>query len=236
LSAQTDEDADLSRIPQRPVGQVYDQARWFTAEEKETVQNELGRLFTENDIDIYLVTLKKIPPQGAETFARTLGEAWARSPVWCIVFQVPGDPDGFHVEAGGEEIDRGLIDQTLKEAIQRARRENTEKERVMAAWKECSEGLRFLHAASMRYNEKRVVATDEYLANQRQGKFRRWVLIALSAVGLLFLLAVFVFIVFRIKAKRCIFIFPETSWNKRFLGPHSGGSGIVVNYRRKKLK
>lgn len=229
-------DDDVSRIPSRPAGQIMDQARWFTAEEKESAQNELGRLFSENNIDIYLVTLKKLPPQGAETFTRSLGEAWARSPVWCVVFQVPGDPAGFHVEAGGVQIDRGQIDQALKEAIRRARRENSEKDRAMAAWRECSESLRFIYASRLRTNEKRVEARGEYFDNQKKSKFRKRAIIAAAIAGFLLLLGGIFFTIRKIRSKRLSYVFPDTSWRTRFQAPHSGGSGIVVNYRRKRLK
>ncbi len=230
------DDVDNSRIPSRPGGQILDQARWFTAEEREAAQNELGQLLSESNIDIYLVTMEKLPPQGVETFTRTLGETWARSPVWCVVFQVPGDPAGFHVEAGGEQMDLKQIDQALKEAIRRARRENSEKDRIMAAWRECSESLRFIHASRLRLHERRVDATHNYYDNLEKEKLRKRTYIAAGVAGFLFLLALIVIITKRIKSKRAIFVFPETSWRIRFQGPHSGGSGIVVNYRRKNLK
>lgn len=235
-AAHAQDGVDVSRIPSRPPGQILDQARWFTEDEKESAREELGRLFTENNIDIYLVTLEKLPPQGAETYTRTLGNTWARSPVWCIIFQVPGDPAGFHVEAGGVEMHQAYVDQTIKEAIRRARRENTEKDRVMAAWRECSENLRFIYASRQRTNEKQADANQEYFANQKKSKFRKRAYIAAGAGGLLVLLAVIIFIVRRIRAKRATYVFPETSWRTRFQGPHSGGSGIVVNYRSKRLK
>lgn len=237
LHAQSDSTGvDASRIPARPPGHVLDQARWLTAEEKEAAQGELSQRFTENNIDIYLVTLRKLPPQGAETFARTLGEAWARSPVWCVVFQVPGDPAGFHAEAGGVDMDLAAIDQTLKEAVRRARRENSEKDRFTAAWRECSEGLRYIHGARLRQNKRNVDATKEYFADKKQGKFRRWATIAAAAAGLLFLAAASALVVLRIRSRRATYTFPGTSWRTRFQGPHSGGSGIVVNYRRKRLR
>ncbi|MFK7910746.1 MAG: hypothetical protein AB8F34_09085 [Akkermansiaceae bacterium] len=237
LFAQTDEEAsDVSMIPARPAGHVLDQARWFTPEEREQARNELSQRLSENDIDIYLVTLDKLPPQGAESFTRALGESWSRSPIWCIVFQVPGDPAGFHVEAGGVDMDLKQIDQTLKEAVRRARRENTEKERVVAAWRECSEGLRFIYGARMRTNERRVDATKNYFADLEKKRIRKRIYIAAGVTGFLLSVAMLWFIIHRTKSRRAVFTFPETSWRTRFQGPHSGGSGIVVNYRRKKLK
>lgn len=237
VMAQAEEgDDDVSQIPQRPVGQILDGARWFSAEEKESAQKELDRLFTENQIDVYLVTLAKQPPQGALTYARKLGESWSRAPVWCVVFHVPGDPAGFHVEYGGVEIDRKQMDQAVTEASKRANRENTEKDRVMAAWKECSEELRFVHASGKLFNERVVEVKKEMRSDHARNQKLKKLIPAVALAGLIFLAIVTYFIVRTTRSKRFTFVFPETSWRTRFQGPHSGGSGIVVNYRRKRLK
>lgn len=238
VTAQMDDgdEVDLSQIPTRPVGQILDAARWFSRVEKESAQSELNRLYQENDIDVYLVTSPKMPPQGSETYARNLGEAWSRAPVWCVVFHVPGEAAGFHVEAGGVEMAREKIDRAVAEACTRARKENTEKDRVMAAWKECSEGLRFVHASGKLSNE-RVVEVRNGMAADYVWKQKLKKIIPVAAIGVLIILAAMVYFVVRtIRAKRFSFVFPETTWRTRFQGPHSGGGGIVVNYRGKSLK
>ena len=117
LQAQDDDlDDDDSSIPQRPYNQILDLARWLSLTEKEAIQIELCRLFQENQIDVFLVTRATQPPQGAQTYARILGETWSKAPVWCVVFYVPGDPSGFHVEAGGVEINREEVDRAVEEA------------------------------------------------------------------------------------------------------------------------
>ena len=236
-NAQDDELVDdASQIPHRPYGHILDVARWLTLEEKGATQRELTRLFDENKIDVYLVTLPKQPPQGAQTYSRKLGEAWSRAPVWCVVFHVPGDPSGFHVEAGGVEIDRQEIEKAIAEASKRARREGSEKERVMAAWKECSEGLRFLHASGQRYNERVVKVKKEMRTDIVEGKLQKKIIIAAAGGGAVLLALFLYFLIRMIRKRRFKFEFPETSWRTRFQGPHSGGSGIVVNFRSKRLK
>ncbi len=226
---------DLSQIPMRPVGQILDAARWFSRAEKESAQSELDRLFKENDIDVYLVTSEKNPPQGPKTYARKLGEAWSRAPVWCVVFHVPGEASGFHVEAGGVEMAREKIDRAVDEACRRARKENTEKDRVMAAWRECSEGLRFVHASGKLHNDRVVKVRKEMVADYVwKQKLKK--IIPVAAIGALIILTAMVCFVMRtIRAKRFSFVFPDTTWRTRFQGPHSGGGGIVVNYHGKKL-
>ena len=236
VDAQSDDAGGSDVIPSRPVGHVHDEARWFTLGEREIAQKELGQRFSENNIDIYLVTLDEVPSQGAQAYARSLGASWSRSPVWCVVLKIPGDPEGFYVEAGGVDMDRELIDQTLKEAIRRARRENTEKEQVISAWRECSEGLRFIHGAQSRFNEMQAEAMKKYLAEQRKKQFYRRIILAIGLLGLLVFLVVVVLLVRKLRARKAVYLFPDTSWRTRFQGPHSGGSGIVVNYQRKKLK
>lgn len=230
------EDADVSRIPQRPVGHIHDAARWLDPAEKEFMGAELARLLNENQIDVFLVTRSKLPPQGPETYARILGEAWSKAPVWCVVFQVPGDPAGFHVEAGGVETDRSKIELALKDAIRRARKENSEKDRFMAAWQECSQGLRFVHQSGKRFNERFVDAKKKYISEHHDRRFRTKVMIVAVVAGLFVLMGIVAVTIFVIRKRRFTFEFPETSWRKRFRAPHSGGSGIVVNYRGKRLK
>jgi len=229
-------DDDVSVIPSRPVGQILDLAHWFSEEEKEEAQRELGRLFAENQIDVYLVTRKKIPPQGVQTYARKLGETWSRAPVWCVVFHVPGDPAGFHVEAGGVEIKRKQIEQAVQEACRRARKENTEKDRVMAAWQECSQGLRFIYAQGQRRNEQLVEKKKEWREETRFKMTYKKVLLISGGIVLLALASAFWIIWKYLKRKNFSYTFPETVWRTRYLGPHSGGGGVVVNFKRKRLK
>ncbi len=227
---------DMSLVPPRPAGRILDSAHWFTPSEKESARKELNRLFTENEVDVYLVTLPKKPPQGAQTYARMLGRAWSRAPVWCVVFHVPGDPGGFHVEAGGIEVRRGKIDLAIADAVKRARREISEKDRVMAAWKECSEGLRFVHASGKRRNEQVVEVRKNYFAGETEKKQRLKLLLVAAATGLVALLLV-AFVLYRLlRRRRFSYLFPETSWRTRFKGPYSGGSSIIVNYRSKRVK
>jgi len=227
---------DISQIPQRPVNHILDAARWFSLNEKESVGSELARIYKENEIDVYVVTLSKNPPQGAQTYTRKLGESWSRSAVWCVVLYVPGDPSGFHIEAGGVDVKRVEIEQAVAEASKRARMEMTEKDRVIAAYRECSESLRFMHSQSKRMNER--VVKRKIVQQIDRVKLRRetGIIIAVVAIGTL-LLALGASMVFCwLKRRRAVFEFPKTNWRTRFEGPHSGGSGIVVNYRRKRLK
>jgi len=229
---------DASMIPARPPGHILDLARWFSGVEKEQAEKGLASLYQNQQIDMYLVTRDELPPQGAEFYARKLGKAWSRSPVWCVVFHVPGDPAGFHVEAGIVEMNPELVDQAIAEGSKRARREATEKDRVMAAWRECSEELRFLHAMGKRYNEKRAENWDEmvkeWIADQRRKKILKVVII-----GGTFLLVVVTFVVVSLIRKKRVpkaYQFPETSWRKRYQAPHSGGGGIVASYRVSKIE
>jgi len=237
VQAQDDDlDDDISSIPQRPYNQILDLARWLSLTEKEAAQIELSRLLQENQIDVFLVTRATQPPQGAETYARKLGETWSKAPVWCVVFHVPGDPSGFHVEAGGVEIDREEVDQAVEEACKRARRESTEKDRVMAAWKECSEGLRFVHASGKLYNERVVEVKKQMRSEIVEDKKRNKIILVAVAVGFLLFLLISYGLIRMLRKRKYSFEFPETTWQTRFQGPHSGGSGIVVNYRSKRLK
>ena len=140
-------DVDDSIIPQRPPSHIFDPAKWLSPDEEDSIQLQLAKQYKEHEIDIYIVTRAKQPVQGAKTYARALGEAWSRAPVWCIIFYVPGDPSGFKVEAGGLGLDPARVNRAVSEASRRARREMTEKDRVMAAWGECAEVLRFMHNA-----------------------------------------------------------------------------------------
>ncbi len=229
-------DDDASLIPQRPYNQILDLARWLSLAEKEAAQKELSRLYQENQIDVFLVTRATQPPQGAETYARKLGETWSKAPVWCVVFHVPGDPSGFHVEAGGVEINREKVDQAVEEACKRARRESTEKDRVMAAWKECSEGLRFVHASGKLYNERVVEVKKKMRSGMVENKRRNQIILAAAALGILLFLLISYGLICMLRKSNYSFEFPETTWRTRFQGPHSGGSDIVVNYRSKRLK
>ena len=223
---------DVSKIPERPPGHILDLARWFSLAEKEQAEKELARLYRENQIDMFLVTRSEHPPQGAESYARSLGKAWSRSPVWCVVFHVPGDPAGFHVQAGGAYMKPKGVDLVIAEGSKRAMRESTEKERVMAAWKECSQGLRFMHAVVKRQSEK-VAEQNEVLRNEWIADQRRKKILKVAIVGGTFLLAAVTFVVVSLIRKKSVpksYQFPETSWRKRYQAPHSGGGGIVVSF------
>ena len=226
-------ESDSSVIPLRPPGHILDPAKLFSLAEKEQTNKELARLYKEQQIDLYIVTRKQQPPQGAANYARALGKAWARSPVWCVIVQVPGDPEGFHAQAGIVEVKSELVEGVIAKASKRAKRESTEKERVLAAWRDCSIELRFLYATVKRYNEKRAEQWEEmrqqWIAENRRKKIRRVAILGGSVV----LLVVFVSGVIVVRRKRALvaFEFPETSWRKRYQAPHSGGGGIVARSR-----
>jgi hypothetical protein len=227
---------DDSSVSQRPYNQILDLARWLSLTEKEATQIELCRLFQENQIDVFPVTRATQPPQGAQTYARKLGETWSKAPVWCVVFHVPGDPIGFHVEAGGVEINREKVDRAVEEACKRARRESTEKDRVMAAWKECSEGLRFVHASGELHNERVVEVKKQMRTGMVEDKKRNEIILVVAAVALLLFLLISCGLIRMLRKRKYTFEFPETTWQTRFQAPHIGGGCIVVNYRSKRLK
>ena len=224
---------DSSTIPQRPPAHFLDQARWFSLAEKEQTAKELERIYQEQKIDLYIVTRKQQPPQGAANYARALGKAWARSPVWCVIFQVPGDPEGFHVQAGITEVKPELVAAVMAKASKTAKRESTEKERVMVAWRDCALELRFLYAQIKRYNEKQAEQWEEmrqqWIAEHRRKKILKVVVLGAGVV----LLVVIIWVVIMVRRKRALkaFEFPETSWRKRYQAPHSGGGGIVARSR-----
>jgi len=229
-------DVDDSVIPQRPPSHVFDPAKWLSPDEEDSIQDELARELRDHEIDIYIVTRAKQPVQGAKTDARTLGETWSRAPVWCVIFYVPGDPSGFHVQAAGLGLDPARVNRAVAEASKRARREMTEKDRVMAAWSECAEVLRFMHGARDlsvdalvdRQNELR----GEWISKE---KWKRIIMVGL--VGFVILLAAVLYYVFTgRKKKKCpaVYHFPDTAWRRRYQAPFSGGGGVVANSRRKK--
>ena len=229
-------DVDDSIIPQRPPSHIFDPAKWLSPDEEDSIQLQLAKQYKEHDIDIYIVTRAKQPVQGAKTYARALGEAWSRAPVWCVIFYVPGDPSGFHVQAGGLGLDPARVNRAVSEASRRARREMTEKDRVMAAWGECAEVLRFMHNARDLSNEavaeKRNELRGEWISKE---KWKR--IIMVSGIGLLVLLVASAYFFFSsTRKKRCpaVYHFPDTAWRKRYQAPYSGGSGVVASCRRKK--
>ena len=229
-------DVDDSVIPQRPPSHVFDPAKWLSPDEEDSIQDELARELRDHEIDIYIVTRAKQPVQGAKTYARTQGETWSRAPVWCVIFYVPGDPSGFHVQAAGLGLDPARVNRAVAEASKRARREMTEKDRVMAAWSECAEVLRFMHGARDlsvdalvdRQNELR----GEWISKE---KWKRIIMVGL--VGFVILLAAVLYYVFTGRQKKkcpAVYHFPDTAWRRRYQAPFSGGGGVVANSRRKK--
>ena len=62
-------------------------------------------------------------------------------------------------------------------------------------------------------------------------------IIPVAAVSALIILTALVYFVVRTtRARRFRYVFPETTWRTRFQGPHSGGGGIVVNFRGESLR
>ena len=231
-------DVDDSVIPQRPPSHVFDPAKWLSPVEEDQIQSELARQLKDHEIDSYIVTRAKQPVQGAKTYARTLGETWSRAPVWCVIFYVPGDPAGFHVQAAGLGLDPARVNRAVAEASKRARREMTEKDRVMAAWSECAEVLRFMHGARDlsvealvdKQNERR----EEWISNE---KWKRIIMVGL--IGLVIILAALAYYIFAGKRKKkCppVYQFPDTAWRRRYQAPFSGGGGVVASSRRKKAR
>ncbi len=229
-------DVDDSVIPQRPPSHIFDPAKWLSPDEEDRIQNELARELRDHEIDIYIVTRAKQPIQGAKTYARTLGETWSRAPVWCVIFYVPGDPSGFHVQAAGLGLDPVRVNRAVAEATKRARREMNEKDRVMAAWSECAEVLRFMHNA-------RDLSVDAVVEkqNERRGewiskeKWKRIIIVGLS--GLIIIAAALAYYLFTGRQKKkcpAIYHFPDTAWRRRYQAPFSGGGGVVANSRHKK--
>jgi len=231
ITTAAQDDLDISKIPSRPYDHILDEARWFKAQEREDIQQELSRRFIEQQLDVYIVVLRDAPPQGVQTYARTLGEAWSRAPIWCVVLHIPGDPEGVHVEAGGAEIAQPRIDKAVEEALRRSRRENTEKDRVLAAYRECADDLRFVLASHQRQNERVAAAVDKVI-EKRTDRNKKMKMAAIGAGLLFILMGVMIYFIIRfLKNRRTQFLFPETVWRERFLGPHSGGSGVSISYK-----
>lgn len=236
LAQEESYDVDDSMIPPRPATHIYDAAKWLSAEEEDRLESQLALQYRENKIDMYLVTQPKHPVQGASTYARTLGEAWSRAPVWCVIFYVPGDPSGFHVQAAGVGLDPARVNRAIAEASKRARREITEKDRIMAAWSECAEVLRFMDNARDRsrdaFLDKREEVVNEVLAKEKRKK----IIMVVAAGAFCAMIAGATFFFTRKRKKRCpaVFEFPETSWRTRYQAPYSGGSGLVASCRVKK--
>ncbi|WP_435895127.1 hypothetical protein [Oceaniferula spumae] len=238
VTAQVDEKDAIARasepfvVPPRPINHVLDQARWLNGEEREKIQEELSRRFIEQQVDTYLVILKDTPPQGTQAFAQQVGAVWSRAPVWCVVMIVPADAAGVHVAGSGVEIPQPTIEKALADALKRAKRENTPKERALAACTECADDLRYVYAANLRKTERNVEARDKMIVGKTQ-KIKKLKLLAIAA-GILMIIGVaaLIFIIRKLKRRRASFTFPDTVWRERFLGPHSGGSGIVVGFQR----
>ena len=114
-------EVDDSIIPERPPTHIFDAAKWLNPEEEDRISSQLTDQSLEKKIDVFIVTRAKQPVQGAKTYARTLGEAWARAPVWCVIFYVPGDPSGFHAQAGGIGLDPARVNRAVAEASKRAK-------------------------------------------------------------------------------------------------------------------
>ena len=229
-------DVDDSVIPQRPPSHVFDPAKWLNPDEEDRIQGQLARELKDHDIDIYIVTRAKQPVQGAKTYARTLGETWSRAPVWCVIFYVPGDPSGFHVQAAGLGLDPARVNRAVAEASRRARREMTEKDRVMTAWVECAEVLRFMHNARD-LSVDAVVEKQNELRGEWISKEKWKRIMMVSAIGLIIILAGVIYYYFTSRQKkRCpaVYHFPDTAWRRRYQAPFSGGGGVVANSRRKK--
>ncbi|MGB0775211.1 MAG: TPM domain-containing protein [Akkermansiaceae bacterium] len=227
---------DFSVIPDRPAGNLLDQARWFSPAERESLSQKLEQHNLTYGVNVFVVTRAKHPPQGIETYCRKLGESWATSLAWCIVYQQPGDPAGFHVQYGGKGVDPHKLEKILKEGVQRARRENTEKDRVKAAVDECLENLRYFKQAVTRTNEKISETTKLERKDAATSMMKKKVILAGVAAVALLMISLFFLILFNRKNKITEFHFPETSWKQRYQAPHSGGSGVKVNFLGKQLK
>lgn len=236
LAQEESYDVDDSMIPPRPSTHIFDSAKWLNANEEDRLEIELARQYDDYQIDIYIVTQPRHPVQGASTYARTLGEAWTRAPVWCVIFYVPGDPSGFHAQAGGVGLDPARVNRAIAEASKRAKREMTEKDRIMAAWSECAEVLRFMYNARDRnreaYIDQRKEAKNEAISRQKRKK----IIMVIGAGAFFAMFAGATYFFTRKRKKRCpaVFEFPETSWRKRYQAPYSGGSGLVASCRVKK--
>lgn len=230
-SSSAQDDTDISQIPSRPYNHVMDEARWLKVQEREKIQQELSRRFVEQQIDLYLVIVRDAPAQGMKNYARTLGEAWSRAPVWCVIIHVPGNPAGVHVEAGGAEIAQPRIEKAVQDALKRSRREMTEKDRVIAACHECANDLRYVLASHQRMTERTTEAVDKMIAH-RSNRTKKIKLLAIgSGIFLILTVIVIYFVVRMVKRRRTQFLFPDTVWRERFLGPHSGGGGITVSFK-----
>lgn len=236
LAQEESYDVDDSMIPPRPSTHIFDSAKWLNANEEDRLEIELARQYDDYQIDIYIVTQPRHPVQGASTYARTLGEAWSRAPVWCVIFYVPGDPSGFHVQAGGVGLDPARVNRAIAEASKRAKREMTEKDRIMAAWSECAEVLRFMDNARDRSRDAFLDKREEVINEALSKEKRKKIIMVIAAGAFCAMIAGATFFFTRTRKKRCpaVFEFPETSWRKRYQAPYSGGSGLVASCRVRK--
>lgn len=231
LSVVAQQDFDTAQIPSRPYTHILDETRWLSVAESEKIQQDFSRRFVEQQIDLYLVILKEAPPQGAESYARVLGKAWSRAPMWCVLIQIPGESEGLHVVAGGEAIAQPRINKAVEDALKRAKRENTEKDRLLAACAECPDDLRFVLASHQRHSEKVAEAVGQIIDKRTKKSQRKKFILLGAGVGFLLFVILGYFFLKLLKNRKKEFVFPETVWRERFLGPHSGGSGVSVNFK-----
>ncbi|MGC6425876.1 MAG: hypothetical protein ACON5H_02640 [Akkermansiaceae bacterium] len=225
-------------VPEVLEGKVYDPQKWVQDSRKGEIEAMLEKVEELRDLRLFAVVFEKEPPMGAEAYARKLGRRHGGPGVWGVIIHIPGVQGSpwCVAERGGDLPcpNQERLDQAVKMAVTKARKENDERLRLHVACKEVAEELAFISATLQGQNEERRVLRNEFYEADRRNveweRFQRRILMV--GVPLLLLVGLMLASYFRRKfeEKRRTFFFPDTEFRYRFQAPWSGGSDVLLKY------
>lgn len=227
--------AEEAAPPAPPAGQVLDPSGWLAENDTRLLESELARLRNEYHVDVCVVVWDGPLPgdQDPESFARQLGQSWAREDLGAVVLQhtaSAGPPAVACEVAAIDSLGTELVATALAAAIERGMKEWTERTRTTGVALNLAEELVYLRLHHQHDQKTIGQAGKTATLHARQPQTSLAVRIALGVLSALLLAGTFIAVRMRRHRGPAELVFPDTRWRRRLGAEWCGGSDLVTTF------
>ena len=219
-------------LPPRPNRFIVDPTRVFTEERNKDLARVLERHARDHGTEVFLV-IDRIPTGlTPDEYAQKLGPAWSTTDRAVIVYR-PGMIGAPGLASGGPALDK-LKEESWKNQISLLRNLSVQHwqpaENLDFLARRMAEMISFARRLPDLFvnqvMEERSALRKEFSANRERSK----ILIMIGAGASLFLIALIIFLIRRIRRNTRTWLFPKCSYHHRLGGKHAGGSDLCRSF------
>lgn len=232
---------NLGAVEEAPAKGVYDPKGWLNPVRRTELETNYASALEKWGVKVFVVILSEKPDSNVVEFSKELGRRWGEDGAWGLLTHVIDDGDSPWCSGERGEslrwIETGEFEQVLANARSRAALESDAGLRVMVGARELTDELGFLAIVSKRRYQMAGEVRQRNPGSESANDGRNRSLERLLMIGLPILFALSIATIFLIlrkpKSPASGFEFPETTPQRRFGGPWSGGGNVLVEFRER---